>query len=103
MTQPALFKLGLIINSYAGLGGSVALKGSDGAETAQRALALGAEPKAPLRVKQALSVLLPYQEQLYFVTGNAGLGEQVLTELGFRHQVIYASAQEPTGPEDTRA
>lgn len=103
MTQPALFKLGLIINSYAGLGGSVALKGSDGAETAQRALALGAEPKAPLRVKQALSVLLPYQEQLYFVTGNAGLGEQVLTELGFRHQVVYTSAQEPTGPEDTRA
>lgn len=102
MTQQPLFKIGLIINSFAGLGGSVALKGSDGADTAQRALALGAEPKAPLRVKQALSVLLPYQSQLHFVTGSAGLGATVLQELGLSHEVIYTPSAEQTGPEDTQ-
>ncbi|MGL4900765.1 MAG: ATP-NAD kinase, partial [Shewanella sp.] len=38
------FRLGLVINPLAGLGGSVGLKGSDG--VAEHALALGAKPKA---------------------------------------------------------
>ena len=57
------FKLGLIINPLAGLGGTVALKGSDGAATAAKALALGAQPKANSRTKAALEVLLPYKNQ----------------------------------------
>ncbi len=38
------FNIGLVVNPLAGLGGSVALKGSD--NVAQEAIALGAEPKA---------------------------------------------------------
>ncbi|MFT6780044.1 MAG: putative polyphosphate/ATP-dependent NAD kinase, partial [Paraglaciecola sp.] len=37
-----LFKLGLLVNPYAGIGGALALKGSDGVEIREKALALGA-------------------------------------------------------------
>lgn len=39
-------KIGLIINPWAGIGGTVALKGSDGEEIRQEALRRGAQPKA---------------------------------------------------------
>ncbi|MCG9760339.1 ATP-NAD kinase family protein [Pseudoalteromonas sp. Isolate6] len=95
------FKLGLIINPLAGLGGSVALKGSDGAETAQQALALGAEPRANQRAKTALTQLLPHQENIEIFTVNGEMGERTAKELGFNTQVIYHSQSTATRPEDT--
>ena len=47
-------KLGLIINPVAGIGGAVGLKGSDGADTQEKALALGAVPRSRERVIRAL-------------------------------------------------
>ena len=49
------FKLGVIVNPLAGLGGSVALKGSD--NMARESLAKGAIPKANERCLIALEVL----------------------------------------------
>jgi len=45
-----LLKVGLIINPVAGLGGAVALKGSDGVEIVREALRRGALPKAQEKV-----------------------------------------------------
>lgn len=39
------FRLGIIVNPFAGIGGALALKGSDGAEVRAKALAMGAEKK----------------------------------------------------------
>ena len=94
------FKLGLIINPVAGLGGAVALKGSDGAQTAAHAIALGAEPKANIRTKAALEQLIPYQSQIEVLTVSGEMGERLATELGFSCQVIY-HARTPTSPDDT--
>lgn len=94
------FKLGLIVNPVAGLGGSVALKGSDGVDTAAKAIALGAEPKANLRTKAALEVLLPYKEQLTIYTVSGSMGENTAKELGFTTEVIYQS-NTPTTSNDT--
>lgn len=94
------FKLGLIINPVAGIGGTVALKGSDGEQTAAQALALGATPKAHLRAQVALEVLLPYREKIIVYTASDKMGEQLAKRLGFSTQVVYQSAEQ-TSPTDT--
>ncbi|MDX1728800.1 ATP-NAD kinase family protein [Pseudoalteromonas tetraodonis] len=96
------FKLGLIVNPVAGLGGSVALKGSDGEDTAAKAIALGAEPKSNSRTKAALEVLVPYQSNITIYTVNDEMGEQTAKSLGFNTQVVYQS-NSPTTSDDTEA
>ncbi|WP_448547953.1 ATP-NAD kinase family protein [Thalassotalea fusca] len=95
------FKLGLIINPIAGLGGSVALKGSDGEGIADKALALGAKAMANQRASQALTVLLPYQAQIQIYTVNGEMGENAARQLGFDTHLIYQTASEVTASLDT--
>ncbi|KPH61022.1 ATP-NAD kinase [Pseudoalteromonas porphyrae] len=97
------FKLGLIVNPVAGLGGSVALKGSDGADTAAKAIKLGAQPKANLRTQAALEVLTPYQNQLTVYTANGAMGEHTAKELGFTTEVIYYSEHVTTSVDTEQA
>lgn len=94
-----MFKLGLIINPVAGVGGSVALKGSD--DMAMHALALGAEPKANARAQTALEVLLPYQDEITVYTVNDLMGEQTAKSLGFPVNLVYETEHENTKADDT--
>ncbi|MCW8886616.1 MAG: ATP-NAD kinase family protein [Motiliproteus sp.] len=99
-----MFKLGLIINPLAGVGGSVALKGSDGEATAQKALELGAVPRAGERTTQALAVLKDQSlgQQLKLYTAPAQMGENIARELGFEPEVIGAIDSGHTSGEDTQ-
>jgi len=94
-----MFKLGLIINPVAGVGGSVALKGSD--DMAMHALTLGAEPKANERAQTALKVLLPYQDEIIVYTVNNQMGEQAAKELGFNVELVYQTHSDHTQASDT--
>ena len=94
-----MFKLGLIINPIAGLGGSVALKGSD--DMAMHALALGAEPKANTRAQIALRVLQPYKNDIRVYTVSGQMGEQSALALGFDVELSYQSKDEQTQAHDT--
>lgn len=94
------FKLGFIINPIAGIGGSVALKGSDGME--KHALALGAKPQANNRAKQALEVLQPYLNNIVIYTANDQMGEHCAKGLGFSVEVVYHSASNSTKSEDSK-
>lgn len=98
-TTPQLFKLGLIVNPWAGIGGSVALKGSDG--VAEEALARGAVPLAQQRAKAALTELLPFKNQLQIFTVAGAMGEAIALELGFAVTVLCQSATEPSTAADT--
>jgi predicted polyphosphate/ATP-dependent NAD kinase len=79
-----MFKLGLIINPIAGVGGPMALKGSDGDQLLGKALETGAEVRANNRALTALQVLsdshLPITvygfagDMAEFVAVKAGLG-----------------------------
>ena len=81
-TTRRIFRLGLIINPRAGLGGRVALKGSDGIETADKALALGAVAMAGQRTMQALSIICALRKQLVIVTVADPMGAAQARQFG---------------------
>ncbi|WP_231756992.1 ATP-NAD kinase family protein [Microbulbifer elongatus] len=96
-----LKKLGLIINPWAGVGGPAGLKGSDGAETVERALAAGIEPQSHKRAALALSALQPFCNVLQIVTFAGDMGEQLAVSLGFNVEVVGEAAGARSTPEDT--
>src|SRR5690606_20567163 len=96
----SVFHLGLIINPLAGLGGAVALKGSDG--VAAEALARGAEPRAAARTRTALECLLQLGERIEFLTFPGAMGADLLAEMGFRHRVLGSLGEGTTSADDTR-
>jgi len=97
------FKLALVINPIAGIGGAVGLKGSDGEQIQQQAKALGGRSLAIQRTKAALNLLLPYKEQLQILTVAGKMGAELCTEMGFHYQPIYEPESTPTSPQDTRS
>ncbi len=95
--QP-VFRLGLLVNPLAGLGGSVALKGSD--DVAEEALARGARPQALLRARVALEALLPWRDQLRVLTAAGAMGGDLARDLGFAVELVHQPA-ETTSARDT--
>ncbi len=83
-----MIKIGLIINPYAGIGGAVALKGSDGAAVVQEALARGAQRKAQERARQCLELLVAVKDSLHFFSVAGEMGGDVLAQLGFEHALL---------------
>ena len=96
-------RVGLIVNPVAGLGGRVGLKGSDGAAVQQRALELGAVPRALDRTTEALVRLRPIAGQFEFVTYPGEMGEEAARRSEFDPEVIGAIVPGRTTAEDTRA
>jgi len=88
MISDRKFRLGLIINPNAGLGGSVALKGSDGAEIVALALSRGAKPKAYERTASALAVLTPLKEKIDIVTVPGAMGGELAKAFGCEYKLI---------------
>jgi len=80
------FRIGLVINPVAGLGGSVALKGSD--DVAEQALALGASAKANPRALQAFSVISDYRDQVEIITAPDLMGAQLCQTLALPFCVV---------------
>ena len=106
--NPTLKTLGLIVNPIAGMGGRVGLKGTDGEDTHQEALALGAKPLAGKRATEALTVVsrgMPdLTPDLTIITCTGPMGEDVVNACGMSAQVITGipSDERITTPSDTR-
>ncbi len=98
-----MFKLGLIINPYAGLGGSVGLKGSDGEAIRDQALARGAEPRAQARVKRALEVIGDYRQHVKIYCFAGDMGETAALAAGFICELVGAAKHSPSAADDTTA
>ena len=95
-------KCGLIINPIAGMGGSVGLKGTDGAEVLKKAKALGARPKASVRTVEALKKLAFLREKIEIITCPGRMGEKAARENRFTPVLIEGISGRSTTAEDTR-
>lgn len=97
----SIFKLGLIINPYAGIGGRVGLKGSDGEAIREEALALGAEQLAGLKCKNCFTQFEQYFSQIMVYTVSGDMGGDLCQQLAIPHEVIYQASQ-PSSAQDTK-
>ncbi len=94
-------KLGFLVNPVAGIGGKVGLKGSDGKETLEKALALGAKPESGLKAKVAVDAFKKAAGQLDIYTYPGEMGADILKEAGLNYTVVGDIKAGATTPEDT--
>ena len=100
-----MFRLGLIVNPMAGIGGSVALKGSDGTGIVAEAQKRGAELRAPERAIRALRVIYEGIEpsKVVLTTYPGPMGEDLARQCGYSPEVIGEINPELTTAEDTES
>ncbi len=96
-------KIGLIVNPIAGMGGRVALKGTDGAAILARARELGAEPSAQTRAARALAKLAAAGTaiELYACAGDMGAG--AARAAGLTPRLLQRAIGPVTTADDTKA
>ena len=95
-----MFRLGLIINPVAGIGGAVGLKGSDG--MVAEALARGAVPKACERTRQALLPLCELADRFELLTVAGEMGAELAEALGLPCRIVHQPVAAATTAVDTR-
>lgn len=89
-------RIGFIINPVAGMGGSVALKGTD--HMAEEAKKRGATPVSPGRAEAFLRAL---KKQRMWYTCSGIMGEEVCRRVGLDAEVVYEPPEHTTA-EDTK-
>ncbi len=88
--------IGFVVNPIAGMGGRVALKGTDG--VLDEAIRRGAEPVSPDIAGKFLSSL---KGRHYFLTASGAMGEEYLKKMRMEHRTVY-HAGELTNSDDTK-
>ena len=95
--------LGLIVNPIAGIGGRLALHGSDDREAVARAVRDGAELVAPARARRALDVVRRQTTGNKVLAAGGGMGAELAREEGFAVEPLRHVPGTPTTADDTRA
>lgn len=94
-------KIGFIVNPIAGMGGTVALKGTDGPEILRLARERGAVPSSEGRADEALSAFGSGTDAL-FLCCEGEMGGKLLSRHGLPAQQVYKPDSDITTGEDTR-
>jgi predicted polyphosphate/ATP-dependent NAD kinase len=89
----------LVVNPIAGMGGRVALKGTDGPDALREARARGAEPVAPERARRALARL---DKDTRVLAAPGVMGGDLAAGAGLALEITAPLLGSATGPLDTR-
>lgn len=98
-----MFKIGLIVNPIAGMGGSVALKGTDGKDVLNKALSLGAFPLSPLRTERVFKYLTDDDKKFTILTCSGNMGEWELNKSGIDCKCVYYPEADTSSVDTIRA
>lgn len=82
-----MLTIGLLINPYAGIGGPLALKGSDGLDVAD-IIAQGGQCLAAQRAAVTLKGLADYQSDIRWLAAPSIMGADILQSCGFVAQTV---------------
>ncbi len=96
MASPERIRLGLIVNPIAGMGGKVALKGTDGEQVLSEARRRGAEPEANAKAARALGPLLSHAGNICVLTASGDMGQSLCERLGLPYEVAYQTPEAVT-------
>lgn len=83
------FKLGLVINPLAGIGGRVGLKGSDGEHIKQQAISLGGVKLAEQKAQICFDYLSEFAEKFSVFTASGEMGANVCRDCNLEYDVVY--------------
>jgi predicted polyphosphate/ATP-dependent NAD kinase len=95
-------RVGLIVNPIAGIGGRMALKGSDDRALVEQALADGAKAVSPERARDALSVVAAARDPVELLTYPRDMGEHEARAAGI-DPVVLGRLGPTTTSADTRS
>lgn len=100
----AVLHIGLVVNPLAGIGGSLALKGSDGEQMRDvvKQLPTAQRQRAHERSLRALRILNDCIQTVRFTCWAGDMGELTLQQLDFNTQVLGSAGAELTTALDTR-
>lgn len=96
-----MLTFGLLINPVAGVGGSVALKGSDGAAVQAAARQRGGTPRGHDRALRTLAAAGDALRDVRWVTWGGSMGADALGEAGLAAQTL-GEPEAPSSAADTR-
>lgn len=94
-------KIGFLINPVAGMGGKVALKGTDGEDILRRAIELGAIPAANVRSRAAVAEFVSVAAGHEFYAPAGEMGGEVLSQNGICPIIIFQPSEKTTS-DDTK-
>ena len=97
-----MFKLGLIVNPLAGIGGPMGLKGSDGALVADQAKSNGAKLQSSLRASKALALIEPCRDVTVFCF-SGDMGEEAAAAAGLNVRIVGSAVSQQSTATDTIA
>lgn len=103
-TVHAPLVVGFLVNPLAGLGGRLALKGSDSPALLEQVADAGESMprRAEQRASRALAPLTGLADRLHFLTWGGAMGENTLENTVFSYQVLGRPQNAPSAAADTK-